>query len=121
MAKKFSVKTNLHRRDIRGVSTYVVLREASDHFNETGVIEVIGFIDNHPIEGALQPKTDGERYLGETRALILAPTRELAQQIYKDCLDLTKFTDLHTVCLLGGTDYEQQIKSLNKKFVDINP
>lgn len=63
MAKKFSVKTNLHRRDIRGVSTYVVLREASDHFKETGIIEVIGFIDNHPIEGALQPKTDGSHWL----------------------------------------------------------
>ena len=81
----------------------------------TFLLTIINELLNNP----LQPKTDGERYLGETRALILAPTRELAQQIYKDCLDLTKFTDLHTVCLLGGTDYEQQIKSLNKKFVDI--
>lgn len=63
MAKKLSLKTNLHRRDIRGASTYVVLREAGNHFNETGIIEITGFIDNHPIEGALQPKTDGSHWL----------------------------------------------------------
>ncbi|MEI2758217.1 MAG: DUF1905 domain-containing protein [Bacteroidia bacterium] len=63
MAKKLSLKTNLHRRDIRGVSTYVVLREAGNHFSETGIIEITGFIDNHPIEGALQPKTDGSHWL----------------------------------------------------------
>ncbi len=63
MAKKLSLKTNLHRRDIRGVSTYVVLREAGNHFNETGIIEITGFIDNHPIEGTLQPKTDGSHWL----------------------------------------------------------
>lgn len=76
-------------------------------------------IINELLCNPLNSKVDGERYLGETRALILAPTRELAQQIYQDCLQFTQFTSLHTVCLLGGTDYDKQANQLNKKFVDI--
>ncbi len=79
----------------------------------TFLLTIINELLNNPF------KEDEKRYLGEPRALILAPTRELAQQIYQDCLQLTKFTKLHTVCLLGGVDYEQQVKTLNKKFVDI--
>lgn len=74
---------------------------------------------NELLTNPLDPNIDGERYLGETRALVLAPTRELAQQIYQDCLQFTKFTNLHTVCLLGGTDYDKQANQLSKKFVDI--
>lgn len=76
-------------------------------------------IINELLCNPLNPKVDGHRYLGEARALILAPTRELAQQIYQDCLQFTQFTSLHTVCLLGGTDYDKQVNQLNKKFVDI--
>ena len=81
----------------------------------TFLLTIINELLNNPIN----PETDGDRFLGETRALVLAPTRELAQQIYQDCLELTKFTELHTVCLLGGTDYETQSKQLHQKFVDI--
>lgn len=62
---------------------------------------------------------DEQRYLGEPRALILAPTRELAQQIYEDCLQMTRHTSLHSVCLMGGIDYQQQQQQLEKDFVDI--
>ena len=48
MAKKFSVKTNLHRRDIKEVFYLCGVERSSDHFKETGIIEVVGFIDNHP-------------------------------------------------------------------------
>ena len=81
----------------------------------TFLLTIINELLNNPIN----PEVDGDRFLGETRALVLAPTRELAQQIYQDCLELTKFTELHTVCLLGGTDYETQSKQLHQKFVDI--
>lgn len=74
---------------------------------------------NELLINPLNPAVDGERYLGEARALILAPTRELAQQIYNDCQQLIKFTSLTTVCLLGGTDYDKQVQPLNQKFIDI--
>lgn len=76
-------------------------------------------IINELLTNPLKVKNDGERYLGETRALILAPTRELAQQIYSDCQQLTQFTSLYSVCLLGGTDYDKQSAQLTEKFVDI--
>lgn len=75
------------------------------------LITVINDLLNNPITE--------KRYRGEPRALILAPTRELAQQIKSDCMDLTHKTGLHSVCLLGGVDYEKQYAKLDKAFVDI--
>jgi superfamily II DNA/RNA helicase len=45
---------------------------------------------------------DGERFLGEPRAIIIAPTRELVMQIAADADELGKFTGLKTVTLIGG-------------------
>ena len=52
------------------------------------------------------------------RALIIAPTRELARQIEKDALLLGKHCDFRTVCVIGGVDYEKQ-KNQIKDGVDI--
>ena len=59
------------------------------------------------------------RYLGEPRAVVMAPTRELAQQIFEDCVALTKYTTLHSVCIMGGTNYETQQHELERQYVDI--
>ncbi|NHB57083.1 ATP-dependent RNA helicase RhlB [Acinetobacter shaoyimingii] len=61
----------------------------------------------------------GQRYRGEPRALVLAPTRELALQIESDARELTKYTDLNVVTLVGGVDFDKQKKQLDKGFVDI--
>ncbi|MBK1721131.1 DEAD/DEAH box helicase [Thiocystis violacea] len=42
------------------------------------------------------------------RALILAPTRELAVQIHKDTLLLAKHTGLRSIVVYGGTGYQTQ-------------
>jgi ATP-dependent RNA helicase RhlB len=63
--------------------------------------------------------TDEERHLGEPRAVVMAPTRELAQQIFDDCIALTKYTSLHSVCIMGGTNYETQQHELERQYVDI--
>ncbi|WOE31709.1 MULTISPECIES: ATP-dependent RNA helicase RhlB [unclassified Acinetobacter] len=60
-----------------------------------------------------------QRYRGEPRALILAPTRELALQIESDARLLTKYTQLKLVTLLGGVDFDKQTSLLDKNFVDI--
>lgn len=62
---------------------------------------------------------DEERYLGEPRALVLAPTRELAQQIFDDCTALIKYTDLHSACIMGGVNYENQQHELERDYIDI--
>ena len=75
------------------------------------LISVINDLLNNPIQT--------QRYRGEPRALILAPTRELALQIESDAKELTKFTNLNVVTLLGGVDFDRQKAQLDKNFVDI--
>lgn len=52
---------------------------------------------------------------GAPRALILAPTRELAIQIHKDAELLNKFTGLTMGLVYGGTGYDQQKEMLAGK------
>jgi len=52
------------------------------------------------------------------RAIILAPTRELAIQIHKDALQLGKHLPFKMALIYGGTDYQKQLDSL-KSNVDI--
>lgn len=60
-----------------------------------------------------------ERYIGEPRALIIAPTRELVMQIASDAQNLSKYAGLHIVTLVGGEDYQKQFRALDKRPVDI--
>ena len=46
------------------------------------------------------------------RALIVAPTRELAVQIHKDAAVLAKHTGLKLAVVFGGTDYEKQRRTV---------
>ena len=60
-----------------------------------------------------------ERYIAEPRALIVAPTRELAQQIASDAQLLTDGCDMHVVTMVGGEDYAKQNRALDARPVDI--
>jgi len=46
------------------------------------------------------------------RALVVAPTRELAVQIHKDAAVLGRHTELKLAVVFGGTDYDKQRKQL---------
>jgi len=48
------------------------------------------------------------RKRNQPRALVVAPTRELAVQIHKDALALGKHTGLSMAVVYGGEDYEKQ-------------
>ncbi|BBB26415.1 ATP-dependent RNA helicase RhlB [Amphritea japonica ATCC BAA-1530] len=56
---------------------------------------------------------------GVPRALIIAPTRELALQIASDAEETGKYADISVVALVGGMDYEKQRKQLAVRPVDI--
>ncbi len=75
------------------------------------LITAINDILSNPIEDT--------RYVGEPRALIIAPTRELVLQIADDAKQLCKHTDLSVVALIGGVDFEKQQQQLAKGVVDI--
>jgi ATP-dependent RNA helicase RhlB len=61
---------------------------------------------------------DESEKIKNPRALILAPTRELAIQIHKDALVLGKYLNLKLALIYGGTDYQKQLDKL-KTNVDI--
>jgi ATP-dependent RNA helicase RhlE len=50
----------------------------------------------------------------KVRALIIAPTRELAQQIHEAIVEYTKDTGLRSVTLYGGVNINPQIKELQQ-------
>ena len=60
----------------------------------------------------------GDRPAGTPRALILAPTRELALQIQQDALDIGRHTGCTSVAVYGGMDYTKQERQLEQP-VDI--
>lgn len=61
---------------------------------------------------------DESEKIKNPRAIILAPTRELAIQIHKDALLLSKYLKLKFALIYGGTDYQKQLDSL-KANVDV--
>jgi ATP-dependent RNA helicase RhlB len=62
----------------------------------------------------LRHAADEQRRPTQVRALILAPTRELAIQIHRDAEKLGKHTGLRLGLAYGGTDYERQRKRLQE-------
>ena len=67
----------------------------------------------------LSHSIDGERFIGEPRALVIAPTRELVIQIAEDAKLLGKHTGLRVVTLIGGMDYQKQLQQLELEPVDL--
>ena len=65
----------------------------------------------NPRRGAAKP--------GAPRALILAPTRELALQIEADAVELSAHIDCHVVTVVGGMDINKQRDALHAKPLDI--
>ena len=85
---------------------------------QTGTGKTAAFLITIIDQLLCHPLTE-ERYHGEPRALIIAPTRELVQQIEQDAKQLTRFTNLHVVSVVGGENFEKQHKQLDKAYVDI--
>jgi ATP-dependent RNA helicase RhlE len=51
---------------------------------------------------------------GHCRALIVAPTRELAMQIVDNARALSKFSKANVALLIGGTSYTTQIRAMKR-------
>ena len=75
------------------------------------LITIINDLLRHPLEV--------QRYAGEPRALIVAPTRELAMQIEKDASELARHTDLEVMSVVGGMNFQRQQEQLRSSVVDI--
>jgi ATP-dependent RNA helicase RhlB len=53
------------------------------------------------------------------RALILAPTRELAMQITEEAKLLSEYSPFRTLAVFGGVDYEKQRRELRQHVIDV--
>ena len=95
------------------LSGHDVLGKAQTGTGKTAAFLIAVFED---LLGNNAPK---ERYAGEARSLILAPTRELALQIAKDAKTIGKYTGLNVHILVGGVDYGKQLNRLRANHVDI--
>lgn len=71
------------------------------------------------IEDLLKNPIEHDRFAGEARALIIAPTRELVMQIADDARLLNKYSGLSVHTLVGGMDYDKQRKHLQENLCDI--
>jgi ATP-dependent RNA helicase RhlB len=54
------------------------------------------------------------RPVNAPRAIVIAPTRELAVQIHSDALSIGKYTGLKLAIVFGGVDYEKQRRTLEE-------
>ena len=67
----------------------------------------------------LDKQDPGERQNGAPRALILAPTRELAIQIEQEARDISKYSAFRSMAVFGGMDYQKQKATLRESPIDV--
>lgn len=72
-----------------------------------------------PIINGLLEIQFNDKHFRDPKAIILAPTRELAQQIYKECLKFTYKTGLKPICVYGGVSIDFKYRSDIKRGCDI--
>jgi ATP-dependent RNA helicase RhlB len=65
-----------------------------------------------PCSTACSRSPRADRKLSDPRAIIIAPTRELAIQIDKDFKNIGRDTGLRSALIYGGVDYDKQRETL---------
>ncbi|MDR1082221.1 MAG: DEAD/DEAH box helicase [Deltaproteobacteria bacterium] len=77
---------------------------------QTGTGKTVAFLV--PVMARLMARASAKP--GLPRALVVTPTRELAEQIYSDGKHLAAFTGLTLTLVIGGMDYREQARSLEE-------
>ena len=85
---------------------------------QTGTGKTAAFLITIFNDTLLNPP-QGERFVGEPRALVIAPTRELVMQIAADAEELGRHTGLKICTLIGGMDYQKQLNRLQREVIDL--
>jgi len=80
---------------------------------QTGTGKTIAFLIATYAHLLREPPVEG-RKKNQPRAIIIAPTRELAIQIHSDAETLGKYSGLQLGLAFGGTGYDQQRKHLEQ-------
>lgn len=99
------------------LATFQYLISDAEDFDDDGDDD-LDFEDEPDVETPKPAKIVKDRTVRYPRAIVLAPTRELAIQIHKDALSLSKRLNLSFALVYGGTDYQKQLAKV-KSNVDI--
>ncbi|WP_369309107.1 ATP-dependent RNA helicase RhlB [Providencia rettgeri] len=78
---------------------------------QTGTGKTLAFLTSTFHYLLTHPAIEG-RKANQPRALMMAPTRELAVQIYSDAKELAEYTGLKMGLAYGGDGYDEQLKVL---------
>jgi ATP-dependent RNA helicase DDX23/PRP28 len=96
-----SIPFGLRQRDVIGLA-------------ETGSGKTAAFVLPMLVYILQQPQMTEQIAADGPYALVMAPTRELAQQIDEETIKLAKYTSFRTCCIVGGASYEDQIGRLRR-------
>ena len=103
--QKYSIPIGMEGRDLMACA-------------QTGSGKTAGFL--FPIlmamikRGGLQPPDNGGSRRSYPNALILAPTRELAQQIHEEAKRFAYCTGIASVVIYGGADVRDQLRQIER-------
>ncbi|HEX4976009.1 MAG TPA: DEAD/DEAH box helicase [Pseudomonadales bacterium] len=97
---------------------FTLMRSDAIGHSQTGTGKTAAFLITI-INALLTQPYQGSRFAGEPRAVVIAPTRELALQIAKDAQALCKYCPLKIATLIGGIDYEKQRQLIEHQIIDI--
>lgn len=105
------------------LATFQYLLNADNDWDEEEEDDDTDFDDYDDVDAVKLEKNSNDRPIKSTannypKAIILAPTRELAIQIHKDALLLSKRLSLSFALVYGGTDYQKQLAKV-KGNVDV--
>lgn len=78
---------------------------------QTGTGKTLAFLTSTFHYLLTHPAIEGKK-ANQPRALMMAPTRELAVQIYSDAKELAEYTGLKMGLAYGGDGYDEQLKVL---------
>jgi ATP-dependent RNA helicase DDX3X len=104
----------------------IIFSYISQHFLLLKTQKTAGFL--FPIlmamikAGGQDPPDDphrGSRRTTYPEALVLAPTRELAQQIYEEGQRFAYMTGIACVCIYGGADIRDQLRQIESRGCDL--
>jgi ATP-dependent RNA helicase DDX3X len=95
------------------INNYDVIASAQTGSGKTAcyLMPAIRYLLQTPFE---KNSTVGYKMMALPRVLIVAPVRELAQQINKEALKLSYRSPLKSVCVFGGSGYRDQLEGLKK-------
>jgi ATP-dependent RNA helicase DDX23/PRP28 len=95
-----AIPIGLAKKDIIGIA------ETGSGKTCAFLVPLLAYLTELPSHYHQRCRTDGPL------AIVMAPTRELAEQIEKDAKNLAAYLDIQTVCIVGGQDIQEQSRKL---------